>query len=317
MTKTALLLTLLVAALVCALNAIPAQAQPIRVFVALTGNDSNPCTFASPCKSVQHAHDVVAAAGEVRMLDPGSYGLLTITKSISILGDGHGGIAAQSGSTAITINAGASDKINLRGLVIEGFSTGASGIVFNGGASLNIQNCLIRNFFNIGIAFRPAASIQSQFHVSDTVVSDNNGPGILIQPINASAVKVGVALIRVQTENNQYGVRVDTSGVTSMGTSFSTMTDVTISDSTIAGNSTGVGASATNTSGFALLFIKNSLIIHNGTGFAYTGNSAIELTHSNLTNNDVGWSGTLNTTGDNVIQNANDNVLPVLPFALR
>jgi len=45
----------------------PVQAQPIRTFIALTGSDANPCTFASPCKSAQHAHDVVATGGEIRM----------------------------------------------------------------------------------------------------------------------------------------------------------------------------------------------------------------------------------------------------------
>ena len=83
MRKIALLFALLATALACLLPASPAQAQ-IRAFVAQTGNDANPCTFASPCKSAQHAHDVVAAGGEIRMLDPGGYGLLTITKSITI-----------------------------------------------------------------------------------------------------------------------------------------------------------------------------------------------------------------------------------------
>ena len=178
MTKIAFPLGLLAVICACLLQAVPAQAQPIRVFVALTGADANPCTFASPCKSVQHAHDVVAAGGEVRMLDPGSYGLLTITKAISILGDGHGGIAASGGATAITINAGANAKVNLRGLVIEGFGSGQFGIVFNSGASLNIQDSIIRNFTVEGILFFPSAA--SQLNVSRTVVSDLGGGGTAI-----------------------------------------------------------------------------------------------------------------------------------------
>src|ERR1051325_6112709 len=87
----------------------PATAQT-RV-VAAQGSDSNPCTFAAPCRTFQHAHDMVAANGEIDVLDPAGYGALTISKAISIQGHGFSGISAASGN-AITINAGANDDIN-------------------------------------------------------------------------------------------------------------------------------------------------------------------------------------------------------------
>jgi hypothetical protein len=40
-----------------------------RVFVASYGNDSNPCTFLSPCKTFQQAVNVVNAGGEVTAID--------------------------------------------------------------------------------------------------------------------------------------------------------------------------------------------------------------------------------------------------------
>jgi hypothetical protein len=60
--------------LVLSLIASPAEAQPTRVFVPAQGLDSNPCTFAQPCRTFQHAHDVVAAYGEIDALDPAGYG---------------------------------------------------------------------------------------------------------------------------------------------------------------------------------------------------------------------------------------------------
>ena len=69
--------------IVGALQASPTLAQT-RVFVAAQGADSNPCTFAMPCRTFQHAHDVVAPNGEIDVLDPAGYGALVITKSISI-----------------------------------------------------------------------------------------------------------------------------------------------------------------------------------------------------------------------------------------
>src|SRR5262245_66228847 len=90
-----------------ALHAAPAQAQS-RVFVAAQGLDSNPCTFAQPCRSFQKAHDTVVAGGEIDVLDPAGYGAVLITKAISIQGHGFAGLAVPSGD-GITVNALAND----------------------------------------------------------------------------------------------------------------------------------------------------------------------------------------------------------------
>src|SRR5262249_53320225 len=118
-----------VSLLALTINAGPAQAQN-RVFVSATGNDSNPCTFVSPCRTFQHAHDRVVSGGEIDVLDPAGYGALNIGKAISIQGHGFSGISAPSGN-AIAINAGSNGKINLRGLLIDGVGTGSDGIVLN------------------------------------------------------------------------------------------------------------------------------------------------------------------------------------------
>src|SRR5215470_6858443 len=90
-----------------------------RVWVSHLGSDGNPCTAASPCATFQHAHDVVAAAGEIGVIDAGDYGLVTITKSVSITNDGAGeaGILnTGSLAAAVTINAAGGDVVSLRGL---------------------------------------------------------------------------------------------------------------------------------------------------------------------------------------------------------
>src|SRR5262245_3295046 len=117
MTRTAIAFTALASALLTA--PAPGWAQS-RVFVAAQGSDGNPCTFALPCRTFQHAHDTVAANGEIDVLDPAGYGALTISKAISIQGHGFAGITGPAGSPAITINAGANDRINLRGLLLDG-----------------------------------------------------------------------------------------------------------------------------------------------------------------------------------------------------
>ena len=67
--RIAIPLTVLATALVCLLTSAPAHARA-RVFVASYGNDANSCTFGSPCKTFQHAHDVVDAGGEVTAIQP-------------------------------------------------------------------------------------------------------------------------------------------------------------------------------------------------------------------------------------------------------
>src|SRR5215468_5994432 len=91
-------LALLADLIVCALSAGQIRAQT-RAFVAAQGGDGNPCSFALPCRTFQHAHDTVAAGGEIDVIDAAGYGALTITKSISIQGHGFSGISASSGGT--------------------------------------------------------------------------------------------------------------------------------------------------------------------------------------------------------------------------
>jgi hypothetical protein len=72
--KHALSTTIAAALSIVALQATQAEAQQAeaqtRVFVAAQGSDSNPCTFSQPCRSFQKAHGMVAAGGEIDLLDP-------------------------------------------------------------------------------------------------------------------------------------------------------------------------------------------------------------------------------------------------------
>jgi hypothetical protein len=55
-----------------------------RCPIVLQGSDNNACTFAAPCASFTKAYTTTEASGEIVVLDPGSYGLLEITKPITI-----------------------------------------------------------------------------------------------------------------------------------------------------------------------------------------------------------------------------------------
>jgi hypothetical protein len=164
--------SLLVATLlgVC-FGAASAQAQLSRTFVsALTGNDASNCDRPTPCRTFQVAHDKTNDQGEITVLDPGGYGTLTITKSISIMNDGVGeaGVLVSRGDTGITVDAGAGGYVNLRGITIQGIGLGGgTGLLLKTAFSLTIENCVIRN--HTGQRARPFSEGQQQYRDDEYV----------------------------------------------------------------------------------------------------------------------------------------------------
>src|SRR4051794_1913927 len=65
-----------------------ANAQATRTWVSGVGDDANPCSRTAPCKTFSGAISKTAACGEISVLDPGGFGVVTITKSITINGTG-------------------------------------------------------------------------------------------------------------------------------------------------------------------------------------------------------------------------------------
>jgi hypothetical protein len=158
-----------------ALHSTPAVAQAARVFVSGAGNDNNNCSITLPCHSFQKAHDSVAANGVINVLDPGNYGPVTITKSISIDGHGWAGVTSAGSGNGITINAGDTDSVNLSGIVIDGLNAGANGIAFNTGAYLQIADCTIRHFVNVGVALESTSVTGgAPTMILNSVITQNN-----------------------------------------------------------------------------------------------------------------------------------------------
>jgi hypothetical protein len=274
----------------------PAQAQS-RVFVAALGSDANPCTFSAPCRSFQKAHDTVTAGGEIDVLDPAGYGALTITKPISIQGHGYAGLAVPSGD-GITINAGSADKISLRGLLLDGIGTGASGIAFSNGASLDIQDCVIRNFAVDGINFQPGAS--SALLISGAHIAANLITGINVVP-PPSGTLTG-AIERVVSKGN--GSNGAGSGFRLFATSGTATTVFTIAESVMSNNANN-GIGVFGGGGPSTVTVWHSAISNNNAnGLLASGNTAvIRVTRSMITGNDTGLStqnsGSIVSFGDN------------------
>jgi DNA-binding transcriptional regulator YiaG len=95
----------------------PAQAQATRTWVSGVGDDANPCSRTAPCKTWAGAISKTASGGEIDALDPGGFGALTITKSIT-LDRGGGQIASVlvAGTNDIAVAAQPTDVVILRNL---------------------------------------------------------------------------------------------------------------------------------------------------------------------------------------------------------
>src|SRR6187397_1317898 len=115
-------------ALVGALSALllysaPASAQATRTWVSGVGDDANPCSRTAPCKTFAGAISKTAEWGEISVLDPGGYGAVTITKSITINGTGTLAGVLNASTAGVIVNAGTADVVILRNLSFEAVGT--------------------------------------------------------------------------------------------------------------------------------------------------------------------------------------------------
>jgi len=241
-----------------------AQAQATRTWVSGVGDDANPCSRTAPCKTFAGAISKTAAGGEINAIDPGGYGAVTITKSITIDGGGTFASILAAGTNGIIINAAASDIVTIRNVSIDGANTGINGIRFLAGGALHIEKCEIFGFSQRGIDASPAGG--STMYVLDTVLRNNDGGGILVKP----AVYVGTLMDKVRLDGNFYGVREENNA------------NVTIRDSVAAGNSTH-GFHAFSTGAGVLINLENSTATNNGGGGVTTSGAAAGISISNTT----------------------------------
>jgi Right handed beta helix region len=153
-----------------------AQAQATRTWVSGVGDDANPCSRTAPCKTFAGAISKTADCGEIDALDPGGFGAVTITKSITIDGTGTlAGILA-SLTTGIIINAPSDKVITLRGLSIDGACNGIRGINIIQAKTVNVEDCVIFRFTNEGILVNESNDLA--LNVRNTVIRDNTGDGL-------------------------------------------------------------------------------------------------------------------------------------------
>jgi len=179
-----------------AFMASPASAQATRTWISGVGDDANPCSRTAPCKTFAGAIVKTAAGGEIDCLDPGGFGAVTITKSMTLdCGEGPGGAAGgilNAGTSGVYINdSGANTSlVKIRNLNFDGFNqTGLAAIRFTSGKSLIIEHVSIWNEGASGYAavdFEPVAA-NSKLTMRDVEIQHNASAGIKLIPVSGVA----------------------------------------------------------------------------------------------------------------------------------
>jgi hypothetical protein len=179
------------------------HAQATKIFVASFGSDANDGSRGSPKRNFQAAHDAVAASGQIVVLDTAGYGALSINKSVSVtVPPGVNGFVSITGdNNAITVNAATTDRVVLRGLVIEGNTqSGGVGIRGNSVGTLIVEDCTVRNL-EAGVFFVVANNARLILH--NCVVRDCLGA---LFANTTAAVTLNGSLTGCRIEQNTTGV---------------------------------------------------------------------------------------------------------------
>src|SRR5260370_21041206 len=127
MTKLHSTMKLLIAACFILAVTAAAQAKASRRWVSGVGDDANPWSRTAPCKTFAGAISKTAGGGEIDALDPGGFGAVTITKSITL--DGGGGQVASvlvAGTNGIVVAPGATDVVIIRNIRLDGLLANAT-----------------------------------------------------------------------------------------------------------------------------------------------------------------------------------------------
>ncbi|MEY2562661.1 MAG: hypothetical protein QOH88_854 [Verrucomicrobiota bacterium] len=250
-----------------------ANAQATRTWVSGVGDDVNPCSRTAPCKTFAGAISKTATGGEISVLDPGGFGTLTITKSITVNGDGTlAGVLSASAPQAFLVNITTNlttDKVVIRNVSINGAGTGTDGVRIIDGTEVILDNVTISGLTDAGVDC--AQSQSSSLFLHDVRISKafvgvrtQSTVGTVAGAFRNVAIN-GMTSHGVECVNNTSMVirNLETtknggSGVRSSGAGV----DVSVLDSTASGNNIGFDGAA------GIIRITNCGMFYNNTNLA-------------------------------------------------
>lgn len=265
------------------------QAQATRTWVSGVGDDANPCSRTAPCKTFAGAISKTATNGEISVLDPGGFGAVTITKSITLNGDGTLAGILNAGTTGVIINVtGGADlrkSVTLRGISIQGAVTGTRGVNILAATRVYVENCFISGQNGApGDGITDSRTTGGFLEVNNTSITNNTGSGINANPSAGSTqINVHIANSRIQGNNgngllagsnvhavvfNSVFTQNNLSGILATQTAGGT-TNVNVDQCVVSANVTGFSANSAST----IIRVSNTTAVDNGVLAATAGGS--------------------------------------------
>lgn len=289
-----------------------AQAQATRTWVSGVGDDANPCSRTAPCKTFAGAISKTFINGEIDALDPGGFGTITITKSITLDGTTGGGfgsiLASGTNGVNISIATNANDPfrtVRLRNLSING--TGASGAVgtrtglngvninTNGADAIYIEDTVISDFSQNGVKWAPTtAAGAAKMFMRNVVIRNCTADGV---QLSSGGTILIASLHNVQAANCGNGINM---GAHSR---------LTGRDCTLA---TNITAGVNHTAADSESTFFHCSITNNPTGVAAT-NGISRISDNMIYGNSNGITGNVKSWGNNYIDGNTNNGTPVAP----
>lgn len=264
-----------------------ANAQATRTWVSGTGSDANSCNRVAPCQTFGGAISKTAPGGEISVLDPHGFGAVTVTKSITINGEGTlASMIVSLNGSGVVVNAAATDSVYIKNLDIIGAGNGSNGINWIAGNALVVEKVRIYNMTNTGINVNKTAN--GYLSVSNSNISNCTTGGIV--------ATTSAGLVRAEIDNTK---------VFGCGSGYKAIanTQLTIKNSSAAGCGTA-GFLATGPS--AVMNLHGCVATHNVSGVKTELGGTIRLGQSTVSNNitkgvDTASGGTVESYQDNYI----------------
>ena len=273
-----------------------AQAQATRTWVSGVGDDANPCSRTAPCKTFAGAISKTATGGIISVLDPGGYGTLTITKSITVEGTGTLASSLFSSVNGFVINAGNTGVVVLRDLLVNGAGTtlGIDGVRILNAAEVTLDNVKIDNFSGNGINVVPNVASQLVKVVVRNCQVTNGLRGIQVLPTGVGAT------VKLQVEGSSFSGHQGGSGIDIGGAS----NVAHVSNSVMTHNATGIQVQQASSTAF----VEASNISFNATGVQAAG--PIHLSNCMVVGNTTNGLSASNVTSylnSTIVGNTGDN----------
>lgn len=244
-------------------------------WVSASGDDANPCSHSAPCKTFAQAFTKTPAGGEIGVLDSGSFGEVSITKPVTINGQGAT-VSVAPNVNGFVVNAGANDVVTIKNISLTGSGAAANAIRYIAGNQLTIEGVTIMGFSGNGVEVELGKGGQAvgggKLIVTNSSISNCGKSGFKMSAASGFAT---ATLENVRLNSSANGVEIGD------GNTFTLINRSSIT------SHTGSGILAAGAS--AVINADNSIIAFNGIGVnANAASATIRLSGNGIYHNGEG-----------------------------